>query len=97
MLDKFEGEFPKLSESNSVVVGSRIIYFKKVDGIYVCWDYRTKIKVAAVAMKDIEQSKAKASKGKPSKYKMFFLEWLNKNEKEIEERLCKITTNTSRM
>ena len=77
MLDKFEGNFPKLSKSNSVVVGKNIIYFKKIKSVYVCWDYKTKIKI--IATNDKER----------------LMSWLHSKEKEIEERLCKITTNTS--
>lgn len=52
MLDKFEGDFPKLSKSNSVVIGNSIIYFKKVKGVYVAWDYKTKIKIVATDSKE---------------------------------------------
>ena len=52
MLEKFEGNFPKLSKSNSVVVGNNIIYFKKVKGVYVAWDYKTRIKIVATDSKE---------------------------------------------
>lgn len=50
--DRYEDEFPKLSKSNSIALGSHIFYFKKVRGVYVCWDYKTKIKIVSTDNKD---------------------------------------------
>lgn len=47
MYDKFKGDFPKLSKSNSLVVGPNIIYIKKMNGSFIAFDYITKIKIVA--------------------------------------------------
>ena len=52
MYDKFEGDFPKLSKSNSLAVGSSIIYIKKIGKSYIAWDYKTRIKVVATDSKE---------------------------------------------
>jgi len=52
MIDKFEGEFPKLSKVNSLAIRSHIIYFKKFQGSFVAWDYKTKIKIVATDNKE---------------------------------------------
>lgn len=49
---------PKLSKSNSVIVGDRIIYISKknhkgkITGMYIAFDYETKIQIAFHKDKD---------------------------------------------
>ena len=52
MLDKYEGNFPKLSKSNSLVVDGLMFYMKKLDGSYIAWEYKSKIKIVATDDKE---------------------------------------------
>ena len=47
MLDRYEGDFPKLSKANSLALGKHIFYMKKIGSVYVCWDYKSKIKIVS--------------------------------------------------
>jgi hypothetical protein len=47
VLDRFEGDMPKLSKVNSLGIGKHIFYMKKIGGSYVAWDYKSKIKIVA--------------------------------------------------
>lgn len=46
MYDRYDGEFPKLSKVNSFASGGRIFYIKKVENIFVVYDYVTKLNIA---------------------------------------------------
>lgn len=52
MYEKFEGNFPKLSKSNSIAIGSSIVYIKKVGVVYVAWDYKKKVKLVSTDSKE---------------------------------------------
>ena len=52
MLDKYEGNFPKLSKSNSLVVDGLMFYTKKLNGSYIAWEYKSKIKIVATDNKE---------------------------------------------
>jgi hypothetical protein len=52
MLDKYEGNFPKLSKSNSLVVDGLMFYMKKLNGSYIAWEYKSKIKIVATDNKE---------------------------------------------
>lgn len=52
MNNKFEGDFPKLSKSNSLVLGEYIIYIKKIDTSYVAFEYKTRLRVVATDSKE---------------------------------------------
>ena len=41
----YEGDFPKLSKSNSISFNGMLFYFKKVDGCYVAFEYKTNIQI----------------------------------------------------
>lgn len=51
MLDKFEGKFPKFTASNSFSAGGYVFYYKKIDGSYVVYEYKTRIKILATNTK----------------------------------------------
>lgn len=52
--DRYKGDFPKLSKTNSVAINGRVFYFKKSGStsVYVFYDYKTKIKVLAMDGKE---------------------------------------------
>ena len=52
MLDKYEGNFPKLSKSNSLVVDGLMFYMKKLNGSNIAWEYKSKIKIVATDNKE---------------------------------------------
>ena len=52
MLDKYEGNFPKLSKSNSLVVDGLMFYIKKIGKSYVAWEYKSRIKIVATDNKE---------------------------------------------
>ena len=44
-MNRYEGDFPKLSKSNSISFNGMLFYFKKIDGCYVAFEYKTKIQI----------------------------------------------------
>lgn len=44
-MNRYEGDFPKLSKSNSISFNGMLFYFKKVDGCCVAFEYKTKIQI----------------------------------------------------
>jgi len=46
-------EFPNLTASNSFVAEGMIFYCEKEDTVYVCWEYKSRYKIASFATKDV--------------------------------------------
>lgn len=51
-VQRWEGDFPRLSKSNSFTLDGRKFYMKKIDGIYVLFDVETRVKVLATTTKE---------------------------------------------
>ena len=45
MVSLFEGDIPKLSKINSCSAGGLVFYIKKIDNIYVAYEYKSKVQV----------------------------------------------------
>ena len=45
MVSLFEDDIPKLSKTNSCSAGGLVFYIKRIDNIYVAYEYKSKVQV----------------------------------------------------
>ena len=45
MVNRYEGDFPRMNKSSSIAVDGMLFYVKKIDKLFVAYEFKSKIQV----------------------------------------------------
>ena len=45
MVNRYEGDFPRMNKSSSIAVDGMLFYIKKIDKLFVAYEFKSKIQV----------------------------------------------------
>ena len=45
MVNRYEGDFPRMNKNNSIAVDGMLFYVKKIDKLFVAYEFKSKIQV----------------------------------------------------
>ena len=45
MVNRYEGDFPRMNKSSSIAVDGMLFYVKKIGKVFVAYEYKSKIQV----------------------------------------------------
>ena len=45
MINRYEGDFPRMNKSSSIAVDGMLFYVKKIDKLFVAYEFKSKIQV----------------------------------------------------
>ena len=45
MVNRYEGDFPRMNKSSSIAVDGMLFYVKKIDKVFVAYEFNSKIQV----------------------------------------------------
>ena len=45
MVNRYEGDFPRMNKTSSIAVDGMLFYVKKIDKVFVAYEFKSKIQV----------------------------------------------------
>ena len=45
MVNRYEGDFPRMNKNSSIAVDGMLFYIKKIDKLFVAYEFKSKIQV----------------------------------------------------